>query len=775
MEERKIELLAPAGNVESFKAAVNAGADAIYMGLGKHNARVMAKNFTLQDYIECIKYAHIRDVKVYLTLNTLLLDEEIEEAMNMLMTLYENGLDAVILQDIGLASIIHKVMPDLPMHASTQMSVYSLEQVKFLEEMGFKRVVLARELTLEEVKYIASNTTLEIEEFVHGALCVCLSGQCLLSLAIGTRSANRGACAQPCRMKYSLLNSNNEVIEKNTYLLSKKDIFGLDSLDKIINSNITSLKVEGRNKTPEYVALVISLYRKYIDMYNKTGEVKVSKEDEKNLLQIFNRNGKSDGYLNGIRYKNSITTLSPKNTGLYLGEVIEKKGKLVKIKLNEDIELHDGVEIYCKNEVVSSLVTCIKNEKLKLINSKVESGNIVYIGDFKSENIKKNDKVYKTSSYSLNSSVATRYLQKNIRKRNLVLNINIKENSPITLSVIINNQMYTYNTNILPEKAMNKEITMENIEQTFSKTQDYGIAFSKVVGYIQKGLFVKVATLNEIRRNFVEKIEKKLCTNRDVSDCASRLKEALDVSKYSQIANANKQNILSVYTYNKEIMYDVEYNKKYNLNLDRIDFQINEYINNENDIFHKYSKYNLGVSIPNFTLNNLDRYINGNIERLLKKGIKTIILGSFRYLDLILKLKQKYEFTLVADYPFNVTNIYSAIFLKNLGFDYISPAFDSTPDQTSNISKYIPIELVDDYITVMTSRYCMLGAFVADRKEDKSCTAPCTKDRYYILDKYNERYEVLSNNLDCTMKIVKKYKLNNASQYKNANVRNNII
>ena len=203
-----IELLAPAGNEESFKAAVNAGADAVYMGLGKHNARVMAKNFTLSSYIDCINYAHIRGVKVYLTLNTLVFDDEIEEALKMLAKLCEVGLDAVLVQDLGLASLIHALFPNLDLHASTQMSVYSLEQVEYLKKLGFKRVVLGRELSVDEIKYITDNTDVEIEIFSHGALCVSLSGQCLMSLAIGTRSANRGACAQPCRMRYSLYKEN---------------------------------------------------------------------------------------------------------------------------------------------------------------------------------------------------------------------------------------------------------------------------------------------------------------------------------------------------------------------------------------------------------------------------------------------------------------------------------------------------------------------------------------------------------------------------------------
>ena len=337
-----IELLAPAGNEESFKAAVNAGADAVYMGLGKHNARVMAKNFTLSSYIDCINYAHIRGVKVYLTLNTLVFDDEIEEALKLLAKLYEVGVDAVLVQDLGLASLIHELFPNLELHASTQMSVYSLEQVEYLKKLGFKRVVLGRELSIDEIKYITDNTDVEIEVFSHGALCVSLSGQCLMSLAIGTRSANRGACAQPCRMRYSLYKENGEKIVPKTYIMSKKDIFTLDMLDKLIDTNVASLKIEGRNKTPEYVALVVSTYRKYIDKYLKEKSLKVDESDIKDLTQMFNRNGKSHGYFDGVQYKDSITTLSPKNTGLYLGEVIEKKGKFVKLKLEEDIDLHDG-------------------------------------------------------------------------------------------------------------------------------------------------------------------------------------------------------------------------------------------------------------------------------------------------------------------------------------------------------------------------------------------------------------------------------------------------
>ncbi len=768
-----LELLAPAGNEESFKAAVNAGADAIYMGLGKHNARVMAKNFTLSSYIECIKYAHIRGVKVYLTLNTLLEDDDIKDALELLIKLYEAGLDAVIIQDIGLASIIHDIMPDLHMHASTQVSAYSLEQVKFLESIGFKRVVLARELTLDEIKYITDNTNVEIEAFVHGALCVSVSGQCLLSLAIGTRSANKGACAQPCRMRYTLY-KDNEKMSPKTYLLSKKDIYGLDILDKIIDSNITSLKIEGRNKTPEYVALVISTYRKYIDMYKKDKKINIDSDDEKNLIQMFNRSGKSHGYLDEIKYKDSITTLSPKNTGLYLGEVIEQKSKFIKVKLEEDIDLHDGIEIYSKKGVVSTIVTCIKDNKGNIINKECHKGDIIYLGDIK-DTVFALDKIYKTSRYKLNLFVQNNYLEKNRRRRDLVLNVNIKMDSPVTLSAIINGEMYTYNTNILPEIAQNKELTLESIENCFSKTLDTGINFTKVVGYVQKGVFLRVSQLNDIRRNFVEKIEEKLSKGRDVSSIYDKLVNKLNICCKKENISRTK-NILSVYKYNCNIDYSKEYTKRFSQNLERIDFQAEDYVKYEKDIMHKYSKYNLGIVISNFVLNNLNRYLVANLERLLGMGVKTIILGSFKYLDMVLELKKKYEFNLVADYTFNVTNSYSALFLTSLGFDIITPGFDATNEQINKLDRVCNIELVNGYITAMTSRYCMIGSFVENRKEGAVCSMPCQKGEYYIEDTYGERYNILCNNIDCVMRVIKENKLNKEGLNKNLSyIRNNII
>ena len=768
MGEKVVELLAPAGNISSFKAAINAGADAIYMGFGKYNARAMAQNFTLDEYIKCLDYAHIRGVKVYLTLNTLVEDSDIKEILEMLLKLYEYGLDAVILQDIGLANIIHKVFPDLHMHASTQMSAYSLEQVKFLEEIGFKRVVLARELSLEEIKYIVNNTEVEIEAFIHGALCVSLSGQCLMSLSIGNRSANKGECAQPCRMKYELYDFKDNKLE-DTYLLSKKDIYGLDILKDIIESNITSLKIEGRNKTPEYVAYVTSKYRKYIDLYNNNKNFKLDNDDQKNLLQIFNRSGKSHGYLKGVEYKNSITTMSPKNTGIFLGKVMEKKGKHIKLKLESSIDLHDGIEIYNDKETVSTIVTSIKDNNFKQINSSVEKGNIVYIGDIK-QNVNVNDKIYKTSSSNLNDEIRNKYLKRCIRRRKIELNIKIKNNETIKLFTKLLGKEYVYDTLIVPQKSQNKPVNIDVIRQVFSKTQDNGIEFSSINAQIEDGLFVKISSLNEARRNFVSMLEEKCCIRRNIENISNNtLSKKIENCK----TIFNFKNILSVYNYNRNINYEKYYLEKYNKSLDRIDFQVKDYIKYQDEILSIYSKYNLGINLGNFTLKNTDKYIKENLEFLLKNGVNIVIIGSYRYIKLLTELKKKYDFYIVADYTLNINNIYSANFVNSLGIDIIVPDFDCSEKQFNNICKYFNVEVVDDYITVMTSRYCMLGSFIGRKNEKNICSAPCKSGNYYLLDKYKEKYNIITNNYDCTMSIVKR----NQQKFKalNCYIRNTIL
>ncbi len=334
-----VELLSPVGEWNSLVAAVQNGANAVYFGANEFNARMNSTNFNKEELAKAIDYAKLRDVKTNLTLNILIKNNEFKEALELVEYAYKSGIDAIIVQDLGLAMEIIKNFPDLDVHSSTQMTIYNLQGVKEVEKLGFKRCVLARELSIEEIKNICKNTSMEIEVFIHGALCICYSGQCLMSSIIGGRSGNRGKCAGTCRLPYSLLN-HNQVLDKG-YLLSSKDVCTLDILPELINTGVKSFKIEGRMKSPKYVGLVTSIYRKYIDLANSGKPYIVEQEDREKLMQIFNRGGFSTGYLKGKLGKEMMYKFKPNHMGIYVGEVSNynsNKG-YVKFKTEKQINL----------------------------------------------------------------------------------------------------------------------------------------------------------------------------------------------------------------------------------------------------------------------------------------------------------------------------------------------------------------------------------------------------------------------------------------------------
>ena len=755
MNNNKIELLSPAGSIESFKAACQNGADAVYMGVDKYNARAMAVNFGINEYIECIEYAHIRGIKVYLTLNTLMYDDEIKEALDIVLKLYSKGLDAVIIQDIGLGMLIHKLIPKLPLHASTQMSVYSLDQVKYLEGIGFKRVVLARELSVDEIEYICKNTNLEIEVFIHGALCVSVSGQCLLSSTIGNRSANRGRCAQPCRMKYSLYNSKGKELISNSYILSKKDIFGLEYVNKLKEIGVTSLKIEGRNKNPEYVAGVTKNYRNAINN-------NINSNTKQELMQLFNRGGISIGYFDGVKYKNSISLLSPKNTGIFLGKVIDKKGVYVKLKLEEDIDMHDGFEIYSEDKVISNIVTCIKNDKYVNVNSNMKKGEYVWIGDVK-KSVKIGSNIYKTSSDKLNKKYRLTYSNnvENIKNK-VEVEINILKDKKIFAKVFLNNICINIDIDYIPQLANNKELDKEAVISAFSKTQDIPFIFDFKKINIDNKLFVPVSILNELRRKIVYEILKSYKININVSNEEKLVEKLLneEVVQNIKIKDSNKVNAKFLYKYDNKVNY---------AKVDRLYIDICDYIKYREDILEKYKNVQIYIVIPNVVLSNKRKIILDNIDEIFKDNISGVLLGSFEFFKLVLEKKKQYNFVLVADYTLNISNIYSATFLVKEGFDVITPSYDMSITDIENMSRYVNVEIVEDYITVMTSRYCILGSMLEDRKENKNCSMPCLKDRFYLKDDYGYKYYIINDSIDCIVRLVKQIRNINLDSY---NIRN---
>lgn len=334
---RKPEILAPAGSIKAMEAAIKAGADAVYMGGSKFGARAYAQNPEADELVEAIRYIHLYDKKIYLTLNTLLKEEELDQVGEFLLPYYNAGLDGIIIQDPGVFSYVREHFPGLALHASTQMNISGTASAQLLKEAGAVRVVPARELSLEEIKEIKDATGLEIECFVHGALCYCYSGRCLMSSMLGGRSGNRGRCAQPCRLPYEVNGNKN-----GSYVLSPKDLCTISMIPKLCQAGIDSFKIEGRMKNPEYVATIVSLYRKYLDQYlaHPEEEYRVSEEDWNLLLEAYNRGGFTEGYYENHNGQDMMSMQRPNHQGIKVGLVESVRDG--KIFFRPEIAIHKG-------------------------------------------------------------------------------------------------------------------------------------------------------------------------------------------------------------------------------------------------------------------------------------------------------------------------------------------------------------------------------------------------------------------------------------------------
>ncbi len=388
---KKPELLAPAGNMDALKAAILGGCDAVYLGGYMFGARNFANNFDYDELKEAVNYAHEYGVKIYVTTNTLIYENEVERFIKYIKYLNDINVDAVIMQDIGMMDLVRKRFKDLDVHASTQMHIHNLEGTKFVESRGCTRAVLARETDYETIKHIKENTNIELEIFVHGALCISYSGQCLMSSLIGNRSGNRGTCAGSCRLKYDVLDNNLKKVNTDEYNLSTKDLNSLDNLEKLIQTGADSFKIEGRMKSPAYVYLVTKLYRQAIDSYFEYGKIKYSEEDLLDLKKTFNRLF-TKGFLFKEKNNEIINPFRPNHIGINLGKVIEYKNDFVTIKLDDDLSINDGIRILGNNDYGFIVTSMFKNKKRI---DRASKGDIISIPC--KERIKVNSKCLKTT------------------------------------------------------------------------------------------------------------------------------------------------------------------------------------------------------------------------------------------------------------------------------------------------------------------------------------------------------------------------------------------
>ena len=727
----KTELLIPVGDFDCLKAAVQNGADAVYLGSSNFNARSSATNFDIDKLKEAINYAHLRNVQVHLTLNTLIKNNEFESAVNLAKTAYELGIDAIIVQDLGLACFLIKHFPNFPIHASTQMTCHNLTGAKYLEKLGFKRIVLSRELSLSEIQYIKSNISIEVEVFAHGALCISYSGQCLYSSLIGGRSGNRGKCAQGCRLPYELL-ENDKVIDKG-YLLSPRDLSSLEILPDLFKTNIDSLKIEGRMKSPEYVAIVTKIYRKYLDKIINNEDYIIDDQDKKDLAQVFNRGNFSTGHLKNIPNRNLIFKEKPNNMGIYLGTVSNynaNKGHIT-LTLNTSISIGDTVTFEKEQSSYKVSELMINNQNIS--NCKISDK--VTIGRMKG-NINAGDKIYKLSSKALSDKALSTYSSENTK---LALNcvLDLHSDEPIKLYIFDNNGLsLTLYSDEVPDVAINNPITEERLKKQINRTGNTPFFFKNIKVNMDSNLYIPhISKINELRRLALEKYA-------DLVINQYKRSLTLEMNKCEKKHFVHNDNKICVLL-NK---LDLKINYCNLSNIDKLYiplkyFSMNEYTSILNTLSNKFAVY---IYMPTIIKANYRNLFKNVIEKSLENyNIKGFIISNIGEFELLKEYRENYEF--IANYTLNIFNNNT---IQNLNCNTVTLSPELNKSEINDISNQTNFKtelIVYGRIPLMTTGYCLFGN---SNKCYPDCKQLCkSKNKYLLKDRMNFKFRVVPDNI----------------------------
>ena len=564
---KKTELLIPVGNKECLIAAIHNGADAVYLGGKKFGARAYSNNFDEQEMVEAIKLCHLYGVKIYVTVNTMIYNNEVEQVMNYLNFLYTNNVDAVIMQDNGMIELTRKTIPNLEIHVSTQAHNHNKPAIAHYKNIGCTRVVFDRESSLESINSI--DVDIEKEVFVYGALCICYSGNCLMSALNGGRSANRGMCVGSCRLPYTLY--KNDIKQKEGYLLSTKDLNTLPNLKEILDKGIDSLKIEGRMKSKEYVSIVTKTYRKLIDNYYEGKDTILTKEDNDKLLQTYNREFTS-GYL--FNETNIINDKTSNHQGIKIGIVIGVNNKRITIQLDKNLYQNDAIRFDKPNK--GMYVNSLYNNKGLLVSS-IPKGNTCQVDNKDRIMIKDllGSNVLKTIDTKLNDEL------NNIQEKKININISFKafigQNSTLTITDNINTIEVTGN---VVDKALNAPITKERIQEQLSKLGNTPYKLNNIDITIDNNIFINLKELNELRRNAVEQLtnkregtpisEKQINIKEYPYKTASKPKISILTRNEDQLKLAISNNIDIIYTTEENLYNKYKQNKNIYLRLDRV-------------------------------------------------------------------------------------------------------------------------------------------------------------------------------------------------------------
>lgn len=727
----KPELLAPAGSMESLKAAVNNGCDAVYLGGKLFSARQYAGNFSLEELEEACDYCHLRGVKVYVTVNTLYKDEELIEFIAFIDKLYKMGVDALILQDSGAAKLVRDKYPDFPLHASTQMTANSLEDVRYWESLGFSKIVLSRELSLDEIKEITTECQAEIETFVHGALCVSYSGQCIMSSVLGGRSGNRGRCAQTCRLPYTLYKGQDKLREG--YLLSPKDIQTVTILPQLIEAGVASLKIEGRMKNPEYVAGVTGIYRKYIDLYFEDPEhYEVSAEDIKTLTQLFNRGGFTEGYYTSAGGEDMMSVERPKTWGLKIGFVDNyiPKYNRVTIRTREPLVPGDGIEIWTSNgpHVGTSISKASK------------AGEVISLtleGD-----IQKNDVVYRTYGKSLNDTLRKTW-EKDTRKKSVWGLLKAKKGQPLALQLWDMSGSSIYVTGDIVEGAENQPTSLEKLKQQAEKMGGTSFVLEDLELDVDSDIFVSISALNQLRRSAVEALEDAILKKSKRSQMEESKKE--DKAKKPYLLRKNLHALVSDYLQLEAIVRTKDLKVIYYEASSEMEKNLDSAI----DLCHRFG-VRLYAALPKISRQWRKDVEDAMIARLIEIDIDGFLVRSAGQFALVKDSEKK----ITVDYTLNVINEEGVAFWKQQGADSVCLSVEANLQEINIMGDKDCEMVVYGYLPLMKTQQCPIGNYVGGKEGHFYCSEKNNTELYFLRDRKGMKFPLMTDCERCVCTIL---------------------
>ena len=740
-----MELLAPAGTMENFMAALESGADAIYLGGKVFNARAHAANFGIDELREAVRLAHILDVSIYVTVNILIGDTELKDLEQYIKDLDSIGVDAIIVQDLAVAEIAKRVAPNIHLHGSTQMTAATLDAVRFYESLGFTRVVLARELSLKEIQHICKHCKAEIEVFVHGALCVCYSGQCLMSSFIGGRSGNRGACAQPCRLPYELLDSKGESVlpKHEAYLLSPKDLNYSEHMNELVAAGVTSFKVEGRMKKVSYVRQVIGTYREILD------EASIHENQRKALASGFNR-GFSTAYLEDTVGRQMMTVVAPNHQGKPIGESYTKKGE-VYLSLTEPIEQGSLVKILQSNGSVTYYTvddewTCVSDT---LYKGRPAEG--LAVGQLYLASTPKNTK--------------SRGLQEFTRKYDMSVYLSVGSNGETNyteLTAILDSGLSVTVTNeYVPAIANKVPTSLEKVTEQLGRLGNTLFRLSYVD--IPDGPYMWPASvLNALRRDAVTALETALITHHVESWQALQVTGDVDYDFKAQhelsydtcpMISARVDEIEGVKAAISGGAQKIVFGGD---RLSRIPYALSIY--DEVARLCAQSDVICTFATPRVVKDDEVEAYTHTLEAIVQAHPDSI---SIHVPQALLWLRELgYTGAIEADTGLNIFNTPTLHFWEQLHISCVNPSQELTLKQITELAKhsYVPIEtMIHGYTEMMISEYCAIASFVGTGSK-VNCPMPCVKESYSLKDRKGEIFPIRTDPY-CRMHIMNSHEM----------------